>query len=180
MWYRIDFTKLVTHLLPPILRSRFLTALMGAMILPLRYIYGQFHDLKEDVENRLNITANMQYLEKALNDAFFLHDRQIYIMTPEEKAEEYVRPFYFTSERQQPHHFYLEEEENVNNFFLYYSNESNSLSNFIVMVPTFLCTSTRAREDDRYEWEYLRMIKNILKTHKPAGRTFGIELYDYE
>ena len=76
MWYKIDFTKLVIQLLPPMLRSKLLLAVIGAMIAPLRYLYGKFFTLKKNVDNRLNITGNVQYLEKALNDAFYRRTRQ--------------------------------------------------------------------------------------------------------
>ena len=178
MWYKIDITKLVLQLLPPILRSRFLSALANVMTVPLRHLYSQFCSLKKDAEAQLNITGNVQYLEKALNDVFFLHDQQIYIITPEEKEEENVRAFHFISERQLPNHIFMEQEGQ--GFSLQTHAENSGFANFIVMVPTFLCTSTMAREDDRYQWEHLWKIKNILKTYKPAGRTFGIELYDYE
>lgn len=49
----------------------------------------------------------------------------------------------------------------------------------IVHVPTFLCTSTD-KDEDKYGGRNYNEIKNILNIYKPAGRTFGIELYDYE
>ncbi len=179
MWYRIDFVKLVAHLLPPVLRSRVLMALLGVMVVPLRYLAEQFQVVKRGVDDRLNITANVQYLEKAMNDAFSLREGQIYIVTPEEKEEEFVRALFFASEHEELVHWFLELEDEEN-FYLYGREESRVSVNFIVMVPTFLCTSTTDREEDTYKWVYLNRIKDILKTYKPAGRMFGIELYDYE
>ena len=31
-----------------------------------------------------------------------------------------------------------------------------------------------------YDWKYLNTIKDLLNEYKPAGRTFSINLYDYE
>lgn len=84
MWYKIDFTKLVVQLLPPILRSGFMINLLRIMIIPLRYVYGKFDSLHTNVSVKLNTTCNVMYLEKALNDAFFLKGSQIFISTPEE------------------------------------------------------------------------------------------------
>lgn len=98
MWYRIDFTKLVMQLVPPILRSEVLLALLGVLTVPLRYVYDRFCALKGTVDDRLNITGNVQYLEKALNDTFFLKDCQIYIETPE---GEKTPSFYFSKENQE-------------------------------------------------------------------------------
>lgn len=175
MWYKIDFTKLVMQLLPPILRSEVLLALLGVMIVPLRYVYDRFCNLKGSVDARLNITGNVQYLEKALNDAFFLKEGQIYIETPE---EERVPSFYFSKENQKANIFRRASEGE--GFILRRNGESGIKVNFKVMVPTFLCTSLETKDSDKYHWRYLITIKNIIKIYKPAGRTFSIELYDYE
>lgn len=175
MWYRIDFTKLVMQLLPPILRSKVLLALLGAMIVPLRYLYGLFNSLKETVDNRLNITGNVQYLEKALNDAFYLRNRQIHIETPE---GERVPSFYYASENRKAN--IMRKSSEGAGFILRKNGESGIKVNFKVMVPTFLCTSTESKDADKYHWKHLLIIRNIIKIYKPAGRTFSIELYDYE
>lgn len=175
MWYRIDFTKLVMQLVPPILRSEVLLALLGVLTVPLRYVYDRFCALKGTVDDRLNITGNVQYLEKALNDTFFLKDCQIYIETPE---GEKTPSFYFSKENQRANVFRRTTEGT--GFVLRQAGESGIKVNFKVMVPTFLCTSLESKGDDRYGWQYLTTIKNIIKIYKPAGRTFSIELYDYE
>lgn len=175
MWYKIDFIKLVVQLLPPILRSRLLTSLLRVMIVPLRYIYGKFSSLKDAADNHLNITGNVIYLEKALNDAFHLTDRQIYIETPE---EEDAPSFYFAAEMQKANIMHLLSEGS--GFVLRKKGESTVSVNFIVKVPTFLCTSLEAKASDKYGWHFLSEIKRMLNIYKPAGRTFGIELYDYE
>ena len=175
MWYKIDFTKLVMQLLPPVLRSRFLSSLLSVLMVPLRYIYARFCNLKDNADNRLNITGNVQYLEKALNDAFYLTDHQIYIETPE---EEDASAFYFASEMQRAIILYQLFEGS--GFVLMGGGGRRAIVNFTIKVPTFLCTSLVSKEADQYGWKYLSTIKNILKTYKPAGRTFSIELYDYE
>lgn len=175
MWYRIDITKLVMQLLPPILRSKLLVALVNVLVLPLSYVYERFCSVKNTVDGRLTITGNVQYLEKALNDAFYLKDHQIFIDTPD---EEKVPSFYYASELQEANYLYLQSEDI--GFVLMRKGESRVLVNFIVMVPTFLCTSLDDKASDKYGWRYLSEIKRILNIYKPAGRTFSIELYDYE
>lgn len=174
MWYRIDFIKLVFQLLPPILRSRFLTALLGVLIVPLRYLYVKFYLLKEKVDNRLDITGNVQYLEKALNDAFFLKNGQIYIETPEEGCS---WMFHFEREVQSPQYLYLY--GSGDGMPIYRTGESSLKVNFVVMVPTFLC-SDLDKNLDVYGGANISIIRKILNIYKPAGRTFSIELYDYE
>lgn len=175
MWYRIDFTKLAIQLLPPLLRGKFLASLIRVMVLPLCYLYMKFSALKDNADSHLCITGNVIYMEKALNDAFFLTSRQIYIETPKEDD---TPPFHFISESQKADVIYRQSESTE--YFLYRKGESKVLMNFTVMVPTFLCTSLTAKDNDKFNWQYLSVIRNIIKTYKPAGRTFGIELYDYE
>ena len=175
MWYKIDFLKFVMQLLPPIMRSKLLLAILGVMIVPLRYLYAKFVSLKQTVDDRLNVTGNVQYLEKALNDIFFLDDLQIHIETPE---EERVPSFYFGNENQRANIMRTTSEEE--GFVLRKNGESGIKVNFKVMVPTFLCTSLESKDNDEYHWRYLMTIRNIIKIYKPAGRTFSIELYDYE
>ncbi|MBQ7552935.1 MAG: hypothetical protein IJT46_01060 [Bacteroidaceae bacterium] len=175
MWYKIDLTKLVVQLLPPILRSKLLVSLLSVVIVPLRYLYEKFCMLKDSANSRLQITGNVVCLEKALNDAFYLNERQIYIETPEEEPP---AVFYFSSELQRPNVLFLLSEER--GFLLMNKGESVVKLNFIIKVPTFLCTSIDSKEEDKYHWKYLNIIKNIINIYKPAGRTFSIELYDYE
>lgn len=154
-------------------------SLIRVMITPLRCIEDEFLAVKSETDDCLNITANVQYLEKAMNDAFFLYDGQIYIVTPEDKEVEFIRVFHFEGEDEEAVTLFLRHEEGEA-FYMYGHEESMIKVSFIVMVPTFLCTSTADRDEDKYKWMHLNVIKKILKTYKPAGRTFGIELYDYD
>lgn len=163
-------------MLPPLLRSAFLVSLASVMIIPLRYIYTKFCALKEDTDNKLNTTGNVLSLERVLNDAFYLTDNQIHIETPGERM--YRSVFYFKRESQQPYYFHML--ENGNGHVLRRDGEYMTTINFVVKVPTFLCTSIESKDEDKYGWENYQIIINLLRTYKPAGRMFSIELYDYE
>lgn len=173
MWYRIDFTRFVQQLLPPILRSKVMMALFRVFITPLRYLYDKFLVYRDSVSSRLNITANVQYIQKALNDAFYLTDEQIYIETPE---EERVPAFYYQEEGQPANYFY---KVGDTPFYIRQPDEDPSIETFIVFVPTFLCTSLDT-SSDKYDGKNLQSIYNLLNYYKPAGRSYRIELYDYE
>lgn len=176
MWYKIDFTKLAVYLLPPLLRSLFLVALIKVMIMPLRYIYARFCELKESTDDRLNITGNVQYLEKTLNDAFCLTENQIHIETP---VEDIYRSVLYFGREEQPA-VYIRALSEGGGHVLRRNGEYSSTINFIVWVPTFLCTSIESKEQDKYGWKNYQIILNLLGYYKPAGRMFGIKLYDYE
>lgn len=174
MWYDIDFIKFCRQMLPPILRSPLLMAILKAMIVPLRYIYGLFKSLKAETDNSLNISGNVMSLQRALNEVFFLELNQIYIETPKEENK---RVLYFKSENQVniPMRFCSEGE----GLYLWEGGETTVKYNFVVYVPIFLCTSLN-KDEDKCRGENLNKIMRVLNKYKPAGRTFSIELYDYE
>lgn len=97
MNYNIDFVRMAVHLLPPILRGGFMVALVRAFLIPIRYVYGRFLEYKNGVDGRLDTTANVQYIQKRLNDTFYLTANQIYL----EQGDAGSFPsFYFENERQ--------------------------------------------------------------------------------
>ena len=175
MWYKIDFYRLVLQLLPPLLRSRFLASLLHVLTLPIRSVYVDFRSLKEMVDNRLAITGHVICLEKVLNDAFFLKDGQIYLEGQEYGLESVC---YYIAE-DVPTLTLHSLTEGIGHP-LYYQGEPQVGLNIAIKVPTFLCTSTESQVEDLYGWQHLRTIRNIMNTYKPAGRTYSIELYNYE
>lgn len=176
MWYKIDLVKLVAILTPPILRSKFLLAFLCVLILPLRYIYELFTSHRGKTDDRLNLTSNVAKLEKALNQIFYLTEGQIYITTPDDANRN--KYLHFGRESQPPFSMYLASENGK--AYLVHEYEVSAPINFIVMVPTFLCTSLESKDADKYGWKHLNSIRNLLNIYKPAGRTFSINLYDYE
>lgn len=160
-------------MLPPILRNVTLVKLLNVLVLPIKYVHSLFLTLKTDTDTVLNTAANVQYLEKALNDAFFLRRREIYITTVDEEK----RRDFFLKREAQPTQYLYEKSESYP-FVLWHSGESALRYNFTVHVPDFLCTSSA--EDDKYKGRNLCKIRSILNRFKPAGRTYNIEIYEYE
>lgn len=175
MIYRIDFTKLVYQLLPPILRSKILVALFGAMLVPLLYLYDRFLKCKDSTNRTLDITANVEILEKALNDAFYLTDGQIYIIEPEEVS---MLCAFLVEEHQEPIYMYNFGREAEHPYFQY-SDDGQLEDNFTVYIPSFLCSSLE-REEDKYGGIHLRKVIEIVNRYRPAGKKYHIEIYDYE
>nr|DAY41157.1 MAG TPA: hypothetical protein [Bacteriophage sp.] len=171
MWYKLDIIKLGFQLLPPILRSKVLVALLKAMLRGIRDLYNRFYNYRSHVLNRLNITAGVQYIEKVLNDAFFLSEHQIYIVSADQRVQTVL---HFKSEGLTP--VYVS--GNPPLYVRAYDDVPKQPS-FIVYVPSFLCTSINAAED-KYGGQNLTTILNLLNHYKPAGRSFRIEIYEYE
>lgn len=176
MWYRIDMMKLAVQLLPPVLRCAFTVALLRVLTLPVRYVQGLFAAYMSEVSGRLNMTANVQYMEKTLNDAFYLTDEQIYV----ESVMVSSNSEYFRLEAEGMNAQYIGM-ESESPFYMYHGTDTHPGEgvNFNVYVPTFLCTSLSASED-KYGGENLRRIRSLIDYYKPAGRKYGIILYDYE
>lgn len=173
MQCRIDYVRFVWQLLPPVLRSSVLLVLLRVLITPLRYLQERLSAYMEGVSSRLNITANVQYIQKALNDAFYLTDNQIYIETPE---AERATVFYYQEEGQAANYINT---KGGDAFYLRTPDDVSPNETYIVYVPSFLCTSIDA-EGDEFHGEHLQTIYNLLNTYKPAGRKYRIEIYDYE
>ena len=173
MWRRVDFYKFALQLLPTVFRGKVMMAMIRAMVRPLRVLYDDFVVYRTRVDNRLRATANVQYIQKVLNDAFFLKEGMIYLVTPEGG----YNVFYFKSELRDGTFFY-----NNGGGRAYYLTDYGGViaqEDFIVRVPTFLCTSLD-KELDEYGGRYIQKIQELLVIYKPAGRSFRIELYDYE
>lgn len=161
-------------MLPTMLRSNVLIKIIQILIIPIDYIFSKFNILKTDTDKTLNTTGNVQYLQKDLNDAFFLHNDEIYIDTMEDENK---RIFFLENEGQNAQTLYLESESSP--YYLWLNGESTLKYNFTVHIPSFLCTSVNPSEDE-YNGVYYRKIVSILNKFKPAGRTYSIEIYDYD
>ena len=169
MWYDVDFTRWAVQLLPPILRSRVLVALLRIIIIPLAYLHRLFTDYRKKVAERLDITASVQDIERALNRRFFLRNRQIYI----ESEPDDRHPILFFRSEGQPSTFFNPR------LTLWMDGEVPLRPNFTVHVPNFLATSLNA-EEDRHKGRHLAEIIRIIEMYKPAGRRYAIIVYEYE
>ncbi len=173
MWWKTDIVKMAVQLLPPVARGVLTVALVKVLTLPARHVYDRLVARRKVADRRLGTTANVISMEKALNDAFFLTYGQIRI----ESGDADDRTFwYWKAEGQEPPHMWMQTERGVT---LKRRGEASYKDSFVVRVPTFLCSSTDSAAD-RYGGKNLRDIKILLNYYKPAGRTYRIELYDYE
>ncbi|RKW60833.1 MAG: hypothetical protein D8H98_06265 [Prevotella sp.] len=169
MWYDVDFNRWAVQLLPPILRSRVLVALLRILIIPLAYVHRLFTEYRKKVADRLDITASVQDIERALNRRFFLRNRQIYI---ESESDDRHPCLYFQAEGKPP--TFLNPR-----MTLWMDGEVPSKPNFTIFVPNFLVSSLNS-EEDRHKGRHLAEIIRIVELYKPAGRRYHINIYEYE
>ena len=79
MWYDFDIIKYAQYVLRPSLRKRKIFAIISIFLLPLIFIYTLFKSYRKQAIDKLNINGQVIYIEKVLNDRFFLKNREIYI-----------------------------------------------------------------------------------------------------
>jgi hypothetical protein len=80
--YDINFKKLVTWMVPQVLRKPKWMALLNALASPVVYIYNLFLINRRNNLYRLLITPQVCYVEMALNDKYDNGDRRIKIIRP--------------------------------------------------------------------------------------------------
>ena len=102
---------------------------------------------------------------------FFLSEHQIYIVSANQRVQTVL---HFKSEGLTPIYVSGNSPLHIRAY-----DDVPKQPSFIVYVPSFLCTSIDAAED-KYGGQNLTTILNLLNHYKPAGRSFRIEIYEYE
>lgn len=161
MWYRLDLLRFAWQMLPPMLRSTFLQALLRAFFIPLLWLYDRFSMLRLHAEIRLLSNGQAIAITDALRREFDTYEGDIYITDIRNNAI-YFRQFSEHKGTAQIH--FVREQKPL---YFAHSNEGNWEADFYVHIPSYL-------EGNEAE------IKSIIDHYKPAGRRYLIKFYDYE
>ena len=172
MWYRIDINKLAEQLLPPILRTPLLLAILRVLLSPIATVLTLFSTYRQNVNDALCINSHVLPLEAAMNKA--CQTDAIYIESVNYPKDIYI---YHESEHQPATYIYKEAEENTP-CHLYPEHQPQPDVNFRVHVPPDRCTDLTSRDADDYGWLYLDRIRAILDRYKPAGTAYEIVIAD--
>lgn len=162
MWHDFDIIKYAQYVLRPSLRKRKIFATISIFLLPLILIYTLFKSFRKQAIDKLNINGQVIYIEKVLNDRFFLKNREIYI-TDIAGKESYL---YHHKEEQIPPYLH-KRGEGAEIKYIQQRGEGNYSGNYMVNIPSFLSA-------------YKSEIKNLIDYYKPAGRTYVLKIYEYE
>lgn len=162
MWYNVDIYKLGAYLLPPFLRKKRMYAFLCVLLFPFYCLCKIFKDYRKASLQKLNVNGQVAYIEKMLNNEFELEHQEIYI-TDSESLRLNLSDLY--SDASVTMTVYPDNSEDV--LYLESGNESVKSEDYIVNVPSFL--------EDQIE-----RIRTLVEYNKPAGRTYKINLYDYE
>lgn len=163
MWYDIDMTKFAQHLLPPMLRKVKLFSLIKVLIAPYKQILAEFKLFRQQSLDNMQINGQVIYIEKILNDTYFLKNKEIYITDIEEQI------LYMNTSAEGDALVYMSKvgEEGGNTVYMTLEGEGNVDGNYQVNVPSFLS-------------DYITEITRIVEKYKPSGRKYIIKIYDYE
>lgn len=162
MWYNLDIYKFAQYLLPPVLRKKRLFAFLCVLLLPVYVVLQAFLAFRKQCVDNMNINGQVIYIEKVLNDTFFLENKEIYLSDiPDSQFYMYTR-----DERIQAT-FHQRNEEDMRQLYMCHRNEGNMEGNYIVNVPSFL----EGKTDE---------IRRIVEKYKPSGRKYIINIYEYE
>ena len=162
MWYNVDIYKLGAYLLPPFLRKKRMYAFLCVFLYPFYWLCKMFKDYRKTSLQKLNVNGQVAYIEKMLNDEFELENRELY-MTDSDALKPNVADMY----RDPSVTMTIYPESSEEKLYLESGDESIKSEDYIVNVPSFLA-------------DKLEVIKTIVEYNKPAGRTYKINLYDYE
>ena len=162
MWYNVDINKLGAYLLPPFLRKKRMYAFLCVFLYPFYWLCKMFKDYRKTSLRKLNVNGQVAYIEKMLNDEFEFENREIYI-TDSDALKPNVADMY----RDPSVTMTIYPESSEEKLYLESGDESIKSEDYIVNVPSFLA-------------DKLEVIKTIVEYNKPAGRTYKINLYDYE
>lgn len=162
MWYNIDINKFAQHLLPPVLRKKRLFAFLKVLVYPFFLLIERFKQYREESIRKMQINGQVIFIEKILNDTYFLRNREIYITDIEER-QQYMN----TREEGDALISLSMRDEGAEPVYFQMRGEGNIDGNYIVNVPSFLEA-------------HIEEIKRICTMYKPSGRKFVINIYSYE
>ena len=162
MWYNVDIYKLGAYLLPPFLRKKRMYAFLCVFLYPFYWLCKMFKEYRKTSLRKLIVNGQVAYIEKMLNDEFEFENREIYI-TDSDALKPNVADMY----RDPSVTMTIYPENSEEKLNLESGHESIKSEDYIVNVPSFLA-------------DKLEVIKTIVEYNKPAGRTYKINVYDYE
>ncbi|WP_165026839.1 hypothetical protein [Dysgonomonas sp. ZJ279] len=132
-YFSVNYQKLVVLLTPTFLRSPLILAFLSALVAPIDYLYSSFMRFRDANLYHLDITPQVCFMEKVLNDRFDRSERRIFISD----GERFDQMYLYTQSEALDEYIYLPSEGYVT--YLFTSAETGAETvDFIVSVPQSL------------------------------------------
>ncbi|MBT1702967.1 hypothetical protein [Chryseosolibacter indicus] len=130
--YIINYSKFVTERIPMEFRFDDVIAYVNVLVSPLVSLYNNLLPFRDQVTYKLNITSQVCFLEKMLNDRYDVVERRIYIRD----GNEYLPTFIFRKAELQPLFVYTKGEASKPRVNIYRKGEVGQFTyDFVVCVP---------------------------------------------
>ncbi|MBO9200590.1 MULTISPECIES: hypothetical protein [Niastella] len=130
--FDIKYKKLISWLMPQVLRKPKTIALLNALVSPVVFIYNLFLINRRNNLYKLMITPQVCYVEMALNDKYDSTNRKIKIVQPKRKDP----LFLYKKIENKPVHLFTKNEVSQPKTILYLKGEASAFQyDFIVQVP---------------------------------------------
>lgn len=169
--YKVNIPSLARQLLPPILRSPQMMAIVDAMVSGVKRVQALFYEMRSEHIDALRSNAHVIVLEHALNKSVRLKENPIYLTT-----EEPPKTILYLKDESKPLTLGLITEDITQ----YVRNKGELVQPSIAMhVPNTIATSVNPNED-KYGGRYLSILSNIMSRYTPISRNYTINIYDYE
>lgn len=164
MWWKVNLSKFAGQLVPPVLRSNFLTGLLQAFLAPLRSIVERFNTDRTTRLEDIRTTPQAGVLEVLLNSLFGYPEVDPPIIRVEDTGVVAAHYLHLLAEAK-PEFWFSENEGHTPPYYLQ-RNEAPSAPTIRVVVPKLLQSEETA-------------ISDYLAQHVAAGRRWYIHWYDY-
>lgn len=156
--YNVNWIKLVTWMLPTLMKQPILKAFLDAAMVAINQTHNQFIARKNYIAYWLEIDSQVWRMEKALNDRYDIAQRRIVIV---DAVEALPTPFYRPSENK-PVVLYKKSEDKK--LVLYTKAETAAFTvDFIVKVPVFVA------------FDMVEM-RAFIDTFKTPSKTYKIQI----
>ena len=133
--FNIDFTKLLQHLLPSFMRGKVrLAAWLAALIKPLVDLHADFIILRNRKIYEAQITGQVKYLEKLLNDTFWTAESGAVKITITDSEHEPIDVFIYNTAEHEPDTMIYNTAENLEKTYLYNASEGSAGYEFVVNI----------------------------------------------
>lgn len=175
--YKFDPYKLAVQLLPQLLYSPLVLAMLKAFCCYIQNIAKNFTELRKGNQTDLNLVPTVLMLEEILNRTFHLEENQIKVTSIEHTGDVYL--YWISGDAYMFDHpyFYLEEESQP--VYLTKETEPPLGNDITIQIPNFLASSQNVNEDV-FGGVNLSIIRQVIDKYKPAGKNCTIEVYTYE
>lgn len=156
MWWRVNFSKLVTLLVPVCLRGGVLVQFLKCMVAPVAYLHDLWLDFYNKEWTRVNVVPRVDVLEKYLRK-----ESGVNSLTIDSPDVQKTPPLYFESENGTKTIIYKESEGETPYYIgdEFYVPKGETI---IIHVPI---STTLVK---------IKKIKEIMNIFKPCGRSYKV------